>query len=171
MPIYHPYNRFYAPVVFDGTATFDGETFMNDRLSITQVPSGAREALKLTGANALANILFVEDVFTNPLYVVPTDGGDAMLGDRRRAFRPGDVFNVDWQVLTAVADNVAANAGGIQLGHLAGATLMYAGNGAPGAAHPVTTGVPANGSLYFRNDGGVGTTLYQVQAGVWAPIL
>ena len=165
MPIYPPYNRFY------GTVTFQGETRFNDRVWITQVSSGAREALKLTGANAIANIAYIEDVFTNPLFTIPTDGGDAMLGDRRRAFRPGEVTNVDWQTLTKTTDNVAVNAGGFQLGHGTGVIQFYAGNGAPSAVHPVTTGIPPNGTFYFRQDGGAATSVYMVRAGAWVAIL
>ena len=165
MPIYHPYNRFY------GTVTFNGETLMNDRLWITQISTGVREALKVTGANALVNSILWEDFFANPGWGGPTVNGDAMLGDRRRSFRPGEVLVPDWQVLTGAGDNVAVNAGGVQIGHGTGVVQHYSGIGAPGAAHPVTTGIPANGTFYYRQDGGALTTIYQVRAGAWVGVL
>lgn len=45
------------------------------------------------------------------------------------------------------------------------ASGMMAGTGAPGA------GAGNNGDIYFRSDGGAGTTLYQRRAGAWVGIV
>lgn len=169
MPIHHPYNRYYGPVTFTGFTTFSGEILCQD--TVYMVQADANPALKLTGANNVSNTVYMEDFFANPLFVFPTTGGDAMLGDRRRSFRPGDVTDPDFQVLTSTADNVATNAGGLNIGHGTGHIQIYTGIGAPGAAHPVTSGIPANGTFYFRSDGGAGTTVYQVRAGAWVGIV
>ncbi len=47
------------------------------------------------------------------------------------------------------------------LGGGAGSTAHYSGSGVPSNA------LGANGDVYFRNDGGAGTTIYQKRAGSW----
>lgn len=165
-----PPSQFYSFTRFRQGIQVDGESSFLDRITSTQHASG-REALRLVGANGLFQILQILDFLSNPIQATNTAGGDGVFGDRRSAFRPGDIFNADMQTLTQTSDNVAANAAGFLLGHGTGVNRFYSGSGAPGAAHPVTTGIPANGTFYFRNDGGTGTTLYQVRTGAWVAIL
>lgn len=53
--------------------------------------------------------------------------------------------------------------GGVRPGNFgaAGALKLWTGTGVPSSANGV------NGDLYFRSDGGAGTTLYQKRAGAW----
>lgn len=116
----------------------------------------------------LKKLIKFVDGLGNPIEDTGNDGGDSVYGDRRRAFRPGAVINADFATLTKSSDNVAANAAAIALGN--GTTqgiIIAVGVGAPGSAFPITTGVPPNGSVYFRQDGGAGTRIYHVEAGVW----
>lgn len=127
--------------------------------------------LTITGltTDPLKQLSIYFDGFGNPIGSQANAGGDNEFGDRRSAFSPGDVFNASWQTMTATSDNVNANAAGFRLGH--GTTqgvAIFVGNGLPDAANPVTTGVPPNGSIYFRLDGGAGSTIYQVRGGAWA---
>jgi hypothetical protein len=164
-----PANRFYGPVTFDSAVTMLDTVDIYDRLWLHQIVSGVREALKLTGANALANVIYWEDFFLNPGYVLPTAAGDAMLGDRRRAFRQGEIFTPDFQTLTA-ADNISVNAAGIQLGHGSGAFNIYAGDGVPSAVHPVTTGVPPNAFYFNYTAVAANTRLYHAEGGAWVAL-
>lgn len=130
--------------------------------------------LTLTGLSTdpLKKLRIEFDGFGNPVGDQGNAGGDAEYGDRRSAFAPGDIFNAVWQTMTATADNVVANAAGFRLGH--GTTqgvAIFVGVGAPTAANPVSTGIPPNGSVYFRSDGTVSNFLYQVRAGAWTALV
>lgn len=150
--------------------TYFNEVTFNDRVTMRQNASG-REALRLIGANLVGQILQVFDYLTQPIQTVNTTGGDAIYADHRSVYPPSDVINPVFQILGAAADNLASLAGGFKAGHGAGLGAIYFGTGAPGSAHPVTSGIPANGTLYVRWDGGTGTTIYQVRIGAWTGIL
>lgn len=124
-------------------------------------------ALSIIGGPNLAQVFEIFDQFGNPIFTVPTAGGPAVLGDNFSVFRPGDVFNPDFQVLEQVGNNISTNASGIQYGHGTGKQNWYYGIGAPSAVYPVTSGIPANGSMYTRLDGTAGATMYQVRAAAW----
>lgn len=128
-------------------------------------------ALRLNGGPNLAQIFEVFDRFGSPIFTVPTAGGPSVLGDRLSVFPPGDVFNPSFRTLTSTADNMSTNASGVQFGHGTGVIRMYWGTGAPGAAYPVTSGMPPDGSFFFRSDGGAGTTIYQARAAAWVGII
>ncbi len=162
MPTYPARNRFH------------GEVVMDDRLTITQESAGTRQALRLIGANALGQILEAFDYTgLQPIGAMNTDGASfGAFGDRLSSFYGADIANPAFATLTHDNDNVSSNAGGIHLGHGSGIVRVYVGTGAPGSSYPVTTGVPANGSLYFRQDGALTTpVVYQVRSGAWVPIL
>lgn len=155
MPFYPSFNRFYGPVKF----LSDG---VNPVITINGNPS----------ESGIIQYIQTFDKFGNPIETHPNAGGDAVLGDRRSAFPPGDIFNPSWQVMTATADNVVTNAACFRLGHGTSQGVVIAvGNGAPSAANPISTGMPPNGSFYFRSDGGAGTSVYMARAGAWAAIL
>jgi hypothetical protein len=151
--------------------TFYSQVAFKDRVTMTQPPGGARSALKLVGDNSLSQIFEIFDYLFNPIQSTNTAGGDAVLGDRRSVFGPGDVFNAIFQIMGASDDNLSSTAGGFRAGHTTGQGEVYFGVGAPSASHPRTSGIPANGTLYGRFDGGTGTTIYQVRTGAWAGIL
>lgn len=138
-------------------------------VTITEV--GSEIALKLIGGPNVSQIFEIFDRFGNPIFTVPTAGGPAVLGDRLSVFPPGDVFNPTFRVFGASADNISTNAGGVQFGHGTGVVRCFWGTGAPGAAYPVTSGMPPDGSFFFRSDGGALTTIYQARAGAWAGIV
>jgi hypothetical protein len=106
----------------------------------------------------------------NPISELRNAGGWKVFGDNYGVFANG-VFNPSAQLLGAVSEKIASSAGGISIGQSAGLLRIYAGTGAPSAIYPVTTGIPANGYLYLRLDGTVGSTLYRVVAGAWVGIL
>ncbi len=147
MPTYPARNRFHGKVVMD------------DRLTITQEVSGTRQALRLLGANAVAQILEAYDYTgLQPIGAINTDGASyGAFGDRLAACYGADIANYAFATLTHDNDNVSSNAGGIHLGHGSGIVKVFAGSCAPGSSYPVTTGVPANGSLYLRQDGALTT--------------
>lgn len=141
---------------------------LSSPMVLTQVASEI--ALKLVGGPNLAQIFEVFDQFGNPIFTIPTDGGPAVLGDRFRAFRPGSIVNDDWDTMTKSTDNVVVDAAGMHLGHgLSQGCAIFMGNGLPTASNPVSTGLPPNGSVYFRIDGVGGSFLYHLEAGVWQP--
>lgn len=154
------------PNISDATLAAWASSPYPSPITIAQVASEI--ALRLNGGPNVAQILEIFDRFGNPIFTVPTVGGPAVLGDRISAFRPGDVFNADWRTLTASSDNVATNAAAFRLGHgTVLNTIIAVGVGAPSAANPITSGMPADGSIYFRTDGGAGTTIYQARSGAW----
>ena len=153
------------PQVYNSRVTFNNGI-------IAKAPDTATEALRLIGASqGIGPVRQSFDAFSQTIEVLNNAGGLAITGDRLSVFNNGDIFNAMFQVLGNSVDNLAATAGGFKLGHGAGSFGIYAGIGAPGAAYPVTSGIPANGTLYFRYDGGALTTLYQVRVGAWVGIL
>jgi hypothetical protein len=139
---------------------------------ICYAPDTSTEAVRMIGASqGIGPVYQAFDAFNQPMDVLNNAGGRAMLGDRDSSFANGDPFNPVWQVLANAADNLSSLAGGFKAGHSGGQGAMYFGTGAPGAAHPVTSGIPTNGTVYVRWDGGAGTTFYQVRAGAWVGIL
>ena len=166
-----PPGTFYGFTRFKNGISVDaGESFFLDRINAFQHSSG-REALKLIGADGLFQIFQIFDWLLNPIQATNTTNGDAVYGDRRSAYGPGDVFNAIFQIMGATTDNLSATAGGFRAGHTTGQGEVYFGTGAPSAAHPRTSGIPANGTLYVRFDGTTGTTIYQVRTGAWTGIL
>lgn len=152
-----------------GNPVFTGQPQFRDRVTMTQPAGGARSALRLVGDNSVGQILELFDYLLAPIQATNTTGGDAVYGDRRGVYAPGDIFNPVFQIMGATADNLASTAGGVRIGRTTGQTEIFWGTGAPGAAYPVTTGIPGNGGMYWRKDGGVGTTLYRVVTGAWTP--
>jgi hypothetical protein len=129
-------------------------------------------AIKVVGnvAATTQQLIQVFDAVGNPIWIISNAGGQAMFGDNSKVFRGGEVFNPDLSSLTSVNDHVVTDASGIHLGHgVTAGVNLYVGVGAPTSVNPNSTGFPANGSLYFRSDGGAGTTLYQMRAGAWVP--
>lgn len=146
-------------------------TFLNGLTAY--MPAAAGEALRLIGANRVGQIMQSFD-FTgvNPIEATNTDGLSlGAFGDRIQAYPPGDVFNSSFRTLTHTNDSISTNASGIQFGHGTGVVSMFWGTGAPGAAYPKTNGMPADGSFYFRLDGGSLTTIYQARVGAWVGIV
>lgn len=139
-------------------------------LTITQKASEI--ALLLVGGPNLSQIFEVNDRFGNPIFVVNTAGGIAVTGDRASAFRPGDLTNADWQTLTSSSDNVVTNAAAFRLGHgTSVGRILAMGNGAPSSSNPISSGMPPDGSFYFRSDGGAGTSIYMARSGSWVAIV
>lgn len=139
-------------------------------MTLTQLAS--ERALTLVGGPNLAQVFQVFDRFGNPIFNIGTAGGAGVTGDRLSAFRPSDIFNADWQTLTAVADNVVTNAGAFRIGHgNSGGRIFAFGDGAPSSSNPISTGMPPNGSFYFRTDGGTGTSIYMARSGSWVAIV
>lgn len=159
-----------SSVTTPATTVFGKTTFRGGIVS--SAPDTATEALKLIGASqGIGPIRQSYDAFGQPIEILNNAGGLAISGDRISVFGGSDIFNPIFRVLGNAADNLSTTAGGFQVGHSTGVVSIYYGIGAPGAAHPVTSGIPANGTFYYRNDGGVGTSLYQVRSAAWAGIL
>lgn len=151
------YVRTFGPQTVTGPITFVSD---GSATGVITVRGLATDPLK--------QLIQTFDGFGNPISTNANAGGFGVLGDRLSAFPPSDIFNASFQTLTATADNVATNAAAFRFGHgtIQGA-IFSIGTGAPGAANPITTGIPPNGSIYLRTDGGAGTTIYQVRAGAW----
>lgn len=139
-------------------------------MTVTQKASEI--ALKLVGGPNLAQIFEVFDRFGNPIFSIATSGGANVFGDRLGVFPPGDIFNAMFQVMGSTGDNLATNAAAFRLGKGTSQSRIIAmGAGAPSSSNPITTGVPPDGSIYFRSDGGTGTAIYQARSGSWTAIL
>src|SRR5712691_10874617 len=149
------------PQVLNGPITINAPTIPSasvPTVTITQPNIAGAIGLLCKGANVLGQIIEANDFFTNPIWSSSNAGGASnSFGDRMNAFYGTDIFNPMFQTMTATADNMSTNAGGLLLGHGTGIVRLFCGTGVPGAAYPVTTGIPANGSIYFRLDGGAGT--------------
>ncbi len=157
---------------FPARNSFFGEVTFNDRVTINQESSGSRQALLLNGAAPVSQLFEARDVGTSPIGSINTDGASyAAYGDRLAAYIGSDINNYAFATLTKSADNVSTNAGGIHVGHGTGAVKIFTGTGAPSSSFPVTSGMPANGSIYIRLDGSSATpAIYQARGGVWDAI-
>jgi len=173
-----PANRFYSPVNFQQDVTFDTGILVGQLATFLEgidstMSAAGHPALRMHGANLIGQLMEGLDFFDNPIVASNTDGlSVGAFGDRVGAYPPGDVFNAAFRTLTNAADNISVNAAAFEFGHGTSQSRVIAiGTGVPSAVFPRTSGVLPNGSFYFNETGGIGTTIYKVNGGAYAAIL
>ena len=128
--------------------------------STTASPSmTSNDGMKLVtkSGGGSGDALFIVDSSTNTGKSIRMDGTNpATLQILNNAFS-AILFQIDDSGNTATKNQLSPS----NFGTLQTANSLWIGSGAP------ANGNGANGDIYFRTDGGSGTTIYQRRSGVW----